>query len=101
MGLDVHKPTQRALLRLCCNLRYHNAVQSAAIVQAYTTLPDGIWNSLRKELCTTGVDDGIAILLYYAPALLLNCQAAAGAKPDAPSVENITAGMGLKDDFVI
>jgi hypothetical protein len=94
LGLDVHKPTQRALLRICCNLRYHTKEQAQAVIDAYEKIPKDTWAILRKELCVTGADDGWAILLYYAPALLLNCQSALVKPGEPPSVAGIE--MGLK-----
>jgi len=93
LALDVHKPTQRALLRVCCNLRYHTKEQAQAVIAAYEQIPRDTWNILRKELCVTGIDDGWAILLYYAPALLLNCQSALAKPGEPPNQEAIKIGL--------
>ncbi len=63
------------------------------MVAAYEALPRDTWNILRKELCVTGIDDGWAILLYYAPALLLNCQSAMCKPGDPPNVDAIKMGL--------
>jgi len=93
LGLDVHRPTQRALLRVCCNLRYHTKEQAQVVIAAYEQVPHETWNILRRELCVTGLDDGWAILLYYAPALLLNCQSSFAKPNEPPNVEAIKIGL--------
>jgi hypothetical protein len=47
-------------------------------------------SNCKKKL---GIDDGWAILLYYAPALLLNCQSALRKPGEAPNVRAIELGM--------
>ena len=91
--LDSTRPTEKAALRICCNLRFHTKEEAATVVAAIDNLPRDVWNNLRKELCITGIDDGWAILLYYAPALLLNCQSALRKPGEAPNVRAIELGM--------
>jgi hypothetical protein len=52
--LDSVRPTEKAALRICCNLRFHTKEESQAVVAAIDKLPKDIWNNLRKELCITG-----------------------------------------------
>lgn len=94
LGLDVHRPTQKCLIRICCLLRYHSKEQAQKVVEASELLSRETFATLRREMCTAGIDDGWGILLYYAPALLLNLQATFGAKPtDPPHVGAIQIGM--------
>jgi len=93
LGLDVRRETERSLLRICCLLRYHTKDQAKAVISAYEKLDVHDWHILRQELCTTGIDDGQAILLYYAPALFLNCQSAMSKPGEPPNAEAIRIGM--------
>mmetsp|Transcript_24901 Transcript_24901/g.34862 ORF Transcript_24901/g.34862 Transcript_24901/m.34862 type:complete len:503 (+) Transcript_24901:94-1602(+) len=98
LGFDIRWPTQRALCRICCMLRLHTKAEAEKVIGAYQNLPHDTWVLLRKELNTTGIDDGWAILLYYAPALLLNVNAAKKEElksPDTLFVEAVEGGMKI------
>ncbi len=88
-GLDVTMDEDRAVARLCCMMRVGNRNGADRIKSAYHPLQANVKEILTKELNTSGVDDGIAILLYYAPAMLVNLQAASKDSPD----QNLDLGL--------
>jgi len=98
LGFDIRFPTQRALTRICCLLRLHTRQEADKVRKAYENLPADTWTLLRRELNTTGIQDGTAILLYYAPALMVNVNAARKAElqsSEALFVEAIEAGLKI------
>ena len=68
-SLDVSDPADRGLLRLLCMGRANNTDQANLFHAAYTTLSPSIATDLINGLSVDGVDDGLAILPYYAPSL--------------------------------
>jgi hypothetical protein len=75
-GID--NPTNRAVSRLSCMLRYSSPEQAANVASVFDGLPQGTRSILEKELSRTGIDDGYATLIYYAPAIMNNLQRAYG-----------------------
>ena len=86
-NLNSGNSTQRSILRICCNLRYHTWEEAQDVIKVFNSLPTTIRNNLRRELSTTGeiswkiqgfnflgTENSWGILLYYAPALLTNTQ---------------------------
>lgn len=79
LGLpDIDDPTSRAITRLSCMLRYSTPEQAAGVTDVFNRLPQGTRAILEHELARTGVDDGYATLIYYAPAIMSNLQRAYG-----------------------
>ena len=72
LGLDVHTPVERAVIRLCAMLRITDKEKARQVLEALDLLAPNERVILEKELNITGVDDGYATLLYYAPATLAN-----------------------------
>jgi hypothetical protein len=75
---DIDDPTNRAVTRLSCMLRYSSPEQAANVANVFNRLPQGTRAILEHELSKTGVDDGYATLIYYAPAIVNNLQRAYG-----------------------
>jgi hypothetical protein len=75
LELDVQHPTQRSVIRLCCMMRLGKPEHAATVMEAFNQLNFDDRTLLNRELKMSGVLDGWAILLYYAPATLLNLQA--------------------------
>jgi len=77
LHLDPSKPSERAVLRLVCMSRFHDAKEAEPLVEACKKLgyeqPE-IWVYLRDELNFSGTIEGVepTILIYYGPALLTN-----------------------------
>jgi len=81
LGLNAYNlSTQRALVRICCMARCHEAEDAILVVNAFNSLPLEIKQILRQELCVTGMEPEGAILLYYAPALVNNAWKACNKK---------------------
>ncbi len=53
-SLTSSDPTQRAILRICCNLRYHTWAEAQDVIKVFNKLPAEVKNNLRKELGNTG-----------------------------------------------
>jgi hypothetical protein len=73
-GFNIDNPVERAVTRICCMLRIASASRAAEVLAEFKKLPVNTRAILEKELNITGVNDGIAIMQYYAPAFLLNIQ---------------------------
>lgn len=71
-GLDVRDATQRAAIRISCMLRLNDGDQAKCVLAILSSMPRNERAILERELNRTGVDDGYATLLYYAPATLAN-----------------------------
>lgn len=90
---DITDPTDRALTRLSCMFHYATPEQTANLRHVFGQLPAVTQAILEHELAQTGIDDGYATLLYYAPALLNNlqrvydAQAAAGQLTEQEAIE--------------
>jgi hypothetical protein len=63
-SLDSSHSTQRAILRICCNLRYHTPEEAADVMKVYNSLPQDVKYNLRKELSVTGLVPLIMILTF-------------------------------------
>ncbi len=74
MGLDISIPRHRAVARIGCMLRVSEPNQARRIADVYGRLTPNIQAILDKDLNTNGTSDGLAPLVYYAPALLGNLQ---------------------------
>jgi hypothetical protein len=61
-----------AVARLCCQTRISQPEKAKQLLEVFEKLPRNTQAILVKELNKKGTDDGWAILIYYAPALLLN-----------------------------
>ena len=59
-----------AIKKLCCMLKIHNKNQAQTFLRAFNNLPENVRNILVYELNKNGIDDGFAIRIYYAPALM-------------------------------
>jgi hypothetical protein len=73
-GFDATTPKGRALTRLGCLMRAGDAIQAQAAARAFKGLAKNVRAILVHDLNIRGTDDGIATLIYYAPALLVNLQ---------------------------
>lgn len=71
-GLSIGSAQGRALIRINLMLRSPNEKSAQEVVIAFNELPENVKAILNKELGISGVDDQWAILVYYAPALLVN-----------------------------
>lgn len=76
LKLDVFKNGEDyAFMRLCCMLRYFYHEDAMALKTAYDKFSmeyPNEFKNLVKELNCSGLDGQKAILVYYAPAMLLN-----------------------------
>jgi hypothetical protein len=73
-SFDTSIPTDRAITRICCMLRTSSTEQAQEISQVFAGLPQNTRAILENGLNMRGTDDGIATLIYYAPAFLANLQ---------------------------
>ncbi len=73
-GFDISVPADRATTRICCMLRTSSAEQAQEVSQVFAKLPQNTRAILENDLNMRGTDDGIATLIYYAPAFLANLQ---------------------------
>lgn len=67
---------QRTAIRLATMLGLTNSRDAHRVVEALEALPRNTLAILQKEMSLSGVDDGTAILIYYAPAIVSNVRAA-------------------------
>ncbi len=74
LELDINNPSDKAITRLCCMLRYDSPQQAIQVKKVFNNLPKNTKAILETELNKNGVDDGYGILIYYAPAILVNLQ---------------------------
>ncbi len=88
--VDLAKPDEYMLARLCGMMRITNTWQAVALQAVVTNLPEQTRNVLKKALNKTGIDDGTALLAYYSPAFLRNINLASN--PNNFS-EAITVGL--------
>ena len=68
--LSTDNEEQRALLRLFCMGRVDNSTQANIFKKAFYELPTKSREQLINGLNVDGIDDGKAILPYYAPGLI-------------------------------
>lgn len=73
-GLDATVPTDRAVIRLCCMLRVSDPNRAQEVLATFNNLPTNTRAILESDLNISGVDDAVATLIYYAPAILANIQ---------------------------
>lgn len=71
-SLEVNRPRDRALLRLLTLRRTTNLAQSSELIEVFSRLPANVQALLISELNVDGIEDGLGILPYYAPALINN-----------------------------
>lgn len=65
---------ERVITRICCMLRVTDKEQAQEISEIFSELPENTKAILEEDLNTRGTNDGIATLIYYAPAFLINLQ---------------------------
>lgn len=76
LGLTIDSPADRAALRICLMLRASTVQEAQEVLSVMQALPVNVRAILEKEFNISGVEDGLAILLYYSPATLANARAA-------------------------
>ncbi|KNG85983.1 hypothetical protein ANOM_005080 [Aspergillus nomiae NRRL 13137] len=69
-SLSTSNSEDRALLRLLCMGRVETRAQAEQFRTAFSTLPDSTKTDLVNGLSVNGIEDGTAILPYYAPGIL-------------------------------
>lgn len=94
-GFDISVPADRATTRICCMLRTSNTEQAREVSQVFAELPQNTRAILEDGLNMKGTDDGIATLIYYAPAFLANLQKkfSESGEPDS-SKKALALGLG-------
>ncbi len=95
LELDTDLPADRAVIRLCCMLRVSDPNRAQEIAGVFNDLPKSTRAILEHDLNVNGVDDGVATLIYYAPAILANIQKnymqnSRNTTPNADIVEGFT-----------
>ncbi|PWU19506.1 MAG: hypothetical protein C5B49_05660 [Bdellovibrio sp.] len=75
-ALSPRDPVQRVAIRLSTMLGLSNPGEAAHVLDALESLPKNTRAILTKEMNITGVNDGTATLIYYAPAMVANVAAA-------------------------
>ena len=68
--IDNNNKTSTAIKKLCCMLKIYNKDGAQTFLRVFNNLPENIKNILVRELNKNGIDDGFAIRIYYAPALV-------------------------------
>ena len=68
-SLNVEEKIDRALLRLMCMARAASHNIAKIVEEAFVSLRESEFNLLVKGLSVDGIDDGDAIIPYYAPSL--------------------------------
>lgn len=76
LGIDASTKQGRAIGRIACMLRMSSTAEADGLKKAFAELPRAERAILEKELNQTGIGDGFATLLYYAPATLANAKKA-------------------------
>ncbi|OGM50378.1 hypothetical protein ABOM_000975 [Aspergillus bombycis] len=69
-SLTTNNLEQRALLRLLCMGRVETREKAEQFHNAFSKLPSSTKTDLVKGLTVNGIEDGTAILPYYAPGIL-------------------------------
>ena len=90
-NLDVAIPAQRALLRILCMGRATNSKQATLIHKAFSALSPSIRDELVNGLSVDGVDDGTAVIPYYAPSFFALALRATVDKGDEAKIEALSA----------
>lgn len=90
VGLDASIPRERAITRLCCMLCLSDPAQAQRIANVYSCLTPNAQAILDKDLNTNGTNDGLATLVYYAPAVLGNLHTKMGASSDEAAFDRAT-----------
>jgi hypothetical protein len=70
MGLNVEKPQDRALTRLCCMARIETKADATLMKNALDKLIKEDYDNLVSELNKTGFEKEPTILIYYAPKVV-------------------------------
>lgn len=94
LGFDLATPKGRALTRLGCLMRAVDAKQAGVAARVFAGLSRNIRAILEHDLNVRGTDDGIATLIYYAPALLVNLRRTLEARGEPDALEKALA-LGL------
>jgi len=76
LGLSIDTPENKTAIRLATMLGLTKADDAALVIQALKHLPDNTRAILNREMNLYGTNDGEAILIYYAPAIISNIRAA-------------------------
>ena len=72
LGFSVDSPRNYALARIACMMRLPSVEEMQTVRQGFEALPMDVRQTLEGELRVGGTADTIAILPYYAPAMLSN-----------------------------
>lgn len=75
-GLDIQNPRHRVVVRIATMMRLPDAQKVKDLLDVFDDLTSNEQGILESELNRAGVNDGFAVLLYYAPATLANAQGA-------------------------
>ncbi|MFH0873747.1 MAG: DUF1152 domain-containing protein [Candidatus Komeilibacteria bacterium] len=73
-GFDISVQADRATTRICCMLRTSKVGEAQEVLRVFSELPQNTRAILENDLNMRGTNDGIATLIYYAPAFLANLQ---------------------------
>lgn len=95
LELDAYDEIGKAAIRLCCMLRIHNPKDAKKVYDALNGFEQR--DTLFRELNRNGITDS-GILIYYSPALLLNCQSALS---QDSSINEEALNLGLSTLFKI
>lgn len=76
MGLNFVTKSDVAITKLAVMMRLSSLREAKHIVEIFNKLPTNTQAILSKELNMSGINDGFATLIYYAPALLQNIKTA-------------------------
>ena len=93
--LSTNNVEERALLRILCMGRVDNKQSADLFNKAFTKLSTTEKRSLVNGLNMDGLDDGIAILPYYAPGLIAEVLRGAQRKEESAIIEALSIFMGF------
>ena len=92
---EVDRPQDRALLRLLCIGRVSSLEDANLFDTAFASLDPIVQSSLVNGLSVDGVDDGTAIIPYYAPALFAIALSRVRALSSAHLINTLSALMSF------
>ncbi|MBS2034028.1 DUF1152 domain-containing protein [bacterium] len=93
-GMKADTPEEKAITRLNCMLRTASPEDAHQLAEVFHQQPLNTRRILTAELNRNGVDDGLAILPYYSPAMFSNIQNGLKAEEGA-SPETTRKGLGI------
>lgn len=94
VGLPAETPKDFAVARLAAMSRANSAEDGKQIQTVFDKLPKNAQAILERELNRNGIDDGLAMLPYYSPALLSNAKNALSKEGGAEgAMEGLRIGM--------